>query len=89
MTLVVVFPFVFDFLRHVDDTRGLIWFGIHQLYYLPLGAWIKEPLFNPDSEVGFFVMPLGQILTPIVYLLLFYGIKYVRNKFSQEGRTGG
>jgi hypothetical protein len=58
----------------MDDSRGLIWFYAHQLYYLPIGSWLGEPFFRPDSEVWFFVKPLGRILTPMIYLAILYGL---------------
>ncbi len=42
-------------------------FVLHQIYYLPLGTWIKEPFFRPDSEVLFFVLPAGRVLTALFY----------------------
>lgn len=42
-------------------------FILHQAYYLPLGTWMGEPFFTPDSEVMFFVMPAGRLLTALVY----------------------
>ena len=41
-------------------------FILHQAYYLPLGTWMGEPFFTPDSEVMFFVMPAGRLLTALV-----------------------
>jgi hypothetical protein len=47
---------------------GLIWFFLHQLYYAPFGTWIHEPFFDPDSEVGFWVQPMGRILAAVAYV---------------------
>jgi hypothetical protein len=52
---------------------GLIWFFLHQLYYAPLGTWLDEPFFLPDSEVGFWVQPIGRVLTAVFYAGLLVG----------------
>ncbi|MCQ8106419.1 hypothetical protein NP590_20135 [Methylomonas sp. SURF-2] len=80
LSLIILWPIVFNILEHFDPNRGLIWFYLQQLYYWPLGSWLKEPFFQPDSEVGFFVKPLGRIATASIYLLILFGWKVLRKK---------
>lgn len=54
---------------------GLIWFFLHQLYYAPLGTWIREPFFVADSEVGFWVQPIGRVLTAMFYAAVLFGAR--------------
>lgn len=50
---------------------GLISFLFYQLYHAPLGLWMTEPFFRPDSEIVFAVLPAGQILIAVFYLCVF------------------
>lgn len=80
--IIVFLPFVFALMRDVDSDRGLIWFLFHQLYYLPLGSWLGEPFFKPDSEVVFWVKIPGRILMPLIYIGLFVSIKYIKSRIK-------
>jgi hypothetical protein len=75
--ILIVFPFVFLWLSEIDSEHGLIWFVFYQIYYLPLGSWMPEPLFRADSEVVFFVLILGKIITPITYVFLLNTISFL------------
>jgi hypothetical protein len=54
----------------LDAGNDLITFALHQLYYWPFAYWLGEPLFIPDSEVGFFVQPSGRAMVACIYLVL-------------------
>jgi hypothetical protein len=72
--VVVLWPFFFDWLAQVNiNGPGLIWFLLHQLYYVPL-SWVGPPFFVPDPEVQFFVQTSGRLLAAVVYVGLFLGI---------------
>jgi len=47
---------------------NLALFALHQLYHLPLAAWIGAPFFRADSEVMFVVQPAGRVVTALFYL---------------------
>lgn len=47
---------------------NLALFALHQLYHLPLAAWIGAPFFRADSEVMFVVEPAGRVVTALFYL---------------------
>jgi hypothetical protein len=66
---------------------GLIWFFLHQLYYAPLGTWIREPFFTPAAEVGFWVHPWGRVLTAAFYAVALVGGRaVVLMLFGKRGR---
>jgi hypothetical protein len=71
----LILPAALFGLYSVDAERGLIWLLLHQLYYAPLGSWISEPFFVPDPEVGFWVQPIGRLLTAALYGAVFVGIR--------------
>ena len=71
LAALIGWPAFFGWLSRFADGPGLIWFMLHQIYYLPL-SWLGSPLFEPDSEVGFSVQPTGRALTLFVYVLVFY-----------------
>ena len=58
-----------------DTERGLLWLLLHQLYYAPFGTWIAEPFFTPDSDVGYWVRPLGRALAAAFYAAAFLGAR--------------
>lgn len=62
----IALPWLLWWAAHGLD--NVVWFTLHQLYYLPLGSWMREPFFRPDSEVMFFVLPAGRLLTVLLYL---------------------
>ena len=80
LSLIVFWPFIFNILEYFDPNRGLIWFYLQQLYYWPLGSWLKEPFFQHDSEVGFFVKPFGRVVTMGVYLFILFWGNVLRKK---------
>lgn len=84
LSLIVFWPVAFYIFEHIDTDRGLIWFYLQQLYYWPIGSWLKEPFFRPDSEIGFFVKPLGRIITACIYLLIFLGSVTLKNFFAKS-----
>jgi len=51
----------------------MLWLLLYQIYYLPLGTWISEPFFVPDSDISFQVRLPGAILAAIVYSLVYIG----------------
>ncbi|WP_445367425.1 hypothetical protein ACH5Y9_20715 [Methylomonas sp. BW4-1] len=69
IAVLIVYPFGMQWLADLDQARGLLWFYLHQLYYVPV-AWIGPPLVVPDSEVGFWVQPSGRMLAAVLYLAL-------------------
>ena len=83
LSFVLVFPFIFLGLMNLDGNRGLVWFFIHQMYYLPL-SWIGEPFFQLDSEVSFFVSYLGRIFTAVCYLLLIIILTKINSRIKSK-----
>jgi hypothetical protein len=79
----LLLPLILWALYNVDRQAGLIWFFLHQIYYAPL-SWLGQPFFHNDSEVGFWVLPLGRLLTAVVYALLgclmLKAIRFLRHK---------
>jgi hypothetical protein len=71
---ILILPIFLDVASDLDENRGLIWFALHQLYYLPFGVWIGEPLFVSDNEIMFKVLPLGRIVVAILNCTLFFTI---------------
>jgi hypothetical protein len=69
--VLIAWPAFFAWLSEAEEALGLIWFMLHQVYYLPF-SWLGPPLFTPDPEVGFWVQPTGRALAVFVYVLLFY-----------------
>lgn len=63
---------------------NVVWFVLHQLYYLPLGCWIGKPFFMPDSEVMFFVLPAGRVLTALFYIAIGGMIFLVRRTWKRK-----
>lgn len=61
-------------------------FALHQLYHLPLAAWIGAPFFRADSEVMFVVQPAGRVLTAVFYLAIGGAIALVGQRRTK--RTG-
>jgi hypothetical protein len=78
--LIILWPIVFNILEHFSPNSGLLWFYLQQLYYWPLGSWLKEPFFQPDSEAGFFVKPLGRVATTGIYLFILFWMRALRMK---------
>ena len=74
ISIIIFFPLLMEILKDLDDSRGMIWFLLHQIYYLPIGSWLGEPFFMPDSEVSFWVLMPGRILMPIIYLVVYFGL---------------
>ena len=56
-----------------DGNRGLIWFWLHQIYYMPFGAWLGQPFFAPDAEVYFWARPLGRVVAAVGYAAILVG----------------
>lgn len=71
-SIVLLWPGFFYLLEILDTKRGLLWFFLKQIYYWPLGSWINEPFFQPDNEIGFFIKPLGCLVTAGFYVLLIF-----------------
>lgn len=80
--ILVAFPWIFYSLSEFDNERGLIWFVIYQLYYLPFGSWMSEPFFKPDSEIFYVVLFPGKLVAPIVYISLLYISHFLKNKIK-------
>lgn len=83
LATIIILPFVLSVLSKLDSDRGLIWFVLHQLYYLPL-SWVGESFFQPDSEVGYFVKTSGRMLVAFIYALSFTGFILLKRKFCVE-----
>ena len=81
LTILIIFPFIFLLLMEVADNIGMIWLFFHQIYYLPL-SWMSEPFFRTDSDIGFFVLPLGRLITAIFYFLSWLLIYRIIHKFK-------
>jgi hypothetical protein len=82
--VVAVIPGLLNFLQYFDESRGLIWLLLHQLYYYPFGCWVREPFFEVDSEIGFNVLILGRILTGFVYVAVTVIFRSVTRKFFRK-----
>lgn len=65
-------PFLLHAITTPEGHYGLFWFIFHQLYYAPLGTWLTEPFFKPDSEIYFHVLPAGRALMAVTYSGLFF-----------------
>ena len=70
LALLVLFPVIPWMLMQIDYTRGLIWFSVQAIYYLPV-SWIGEPLFTRSSDVGMVPNSGGRVLTGAVYSAVF------------------
>lgn len=82
--IILAIPFVLDLLCKIDSSRGLIWFFMHQLYYVPLGSWVGKPFFTPDSEVYYFVNWPGRILTAVFYVVVLVFSKFAYSLFYRR-----
>jgi hypothetical protein len=80
IVFIITFPFFEALLERVDSKRGMIWLLFNQIYYFPLGSWLKEPFFKPDSELLFQVLLLGKIITPLFYLFVLGLFLFLRNR---------
>lgn len=80
LMVIITFPFLFDALSQIDHSFGLFWLFIHQLYYQPLAGLLQEPFFTYDGDIGFLVKLPGRILTPVLYITLFFIYKLARKK---------
>ena len=80
-TLIVAIPFVFVLLGRLFPQHGLLWLGAELFYYLPLSS-LGEPFFTPNSDVGFVPAILGRVVTPIVYVLIWFLALAARRKLS-------
>ena len=67
-------------MQYNDEKRGLIWFILHQIYYLPLGSWMGEPFFFPDSEMMFKVSMIGRVTTGLIYIVMIF---FLRSKYRK------
>jgi hypothetical protein len=76
ITLVVIllWPALFYILGNLDRDRGMLWLLLSQMYYLPLGSWIGQPFFAPDSELSYVVRAPGVILASLVYAAMYWGV---------------
>ncbi len=68
----------------LDTARGLIWLLLHQLYYAPFGTWLEEPFFTPDTDVSYWVQPLGRVLTATCYAAVLLGGRAVVRKVTRK-----
>lgn len=57
--------------------RDFTFILIHQVYYLPMGSWMAEPFFKADDHLLFWPLPLGRIITPIVYSFVYFCVRYL------------
>ena len=66
----IAFPFVaLSAAELIDNLIPLI---AHQIYYLPV-AWLGEPLFSYDGDLGTWPRPLGRVFAASVYVAIFAG----------------
>jgi hypothetical protein len=84
LVVLMAWPAFFSWLSELDAEHGLIWFVLHQVYYLPF-SWLGPPLFGPDPEVGFWVEPTGRALALFVYVLLFYVVVRIVDRRKLAG----
>ena len=73
LLVILLWPAVFHLLINFDRDRGMLWLLLYQLYYLPLGSWMGQPFFVPDSELSYVVRVPGVILTVVVYTGAYLG----------------
>jgi len=66
---------------------NLIFFGLHQLYYAPLGSWLGLPFFQPDSELAFVVLWPGRILAASAYASVWIGVFGLFRAARRKGRN--
>jgi len=67
---IVLSPLILIIFQYYVFNLGLIGLFFDGLYYLPLGSWMQEPFFKPDSELGFIVLWPGRFLTGIIYTFI-------------------
>jgi hypothetical protein len=79
LATIIVWPAFFARLAEMDETRGSIWFTLHQAYYLPFSR-LGPPLFTADSSSSFSVQSTGRALAVFVYVLLFYVVVRVLDR---------
>jgi hypothetical protein len=82
----LVLPFVLSWLSQIEQNSSLIWLLAHQLHYSPI-SWIGPPFFQPDSDMGFSVTPLGRGLTCFVYALGITGSTQIFSEFIRRRRA--
>jgi hypothetical protein len=73
LLVILLWPVLFYVLMHLIPVLGMLWLLLYQIYYLPLGAWMRQPFFVSDSDISFQVRLPGVILTAIVYTLVYIG----------------
>jgi hypothetical protein len=73
LLVILLWPGLFYALMHLIPSLGMLWLLLYQIYYLPLGTWISQPFFVPDSDISFQVRLPGAILAAIVYSLVYIG----------------
>jgi hypothetical protein len=78
LLVILLWPALFYVLGNLDRDRGMLWLLLFQMYYLPLGSWISQPFFVPDSELSYLVRVPGAILTSVVYTGAYLGVLQVR-----------
>lgn len=88
-TILVLIPWALNFFQYYDKKRGLLWLFFHQIYYAPLGSWIREPFFKFDSDIGFEVLFPGRILTGLVYFSLLMFFYYLYRLHRRKNKENG
>jgi hypothetical protein len=78
LLVILLWPALFYVLGNLDRDRGMLWLLLFQMYYLPLGSWISQPFFVPDSELSYVVRVPGAILTSVVYTGAYLGVLQLR-----------
>jgi hypothetical protein len=81
---VVLLPFVLWALYSIDPLVPLLWFFVHQIYYMPFSI-LGAPFFRSDSEVGFWVLPLGRLLAGVCYALIVITIFTIVRQRHRKG----
>jgi hypothetical protein len=84
LAVLLAWPALFQWLAIANyNGPALIWFVLHQIYYLPL-SWVGPPFFVADSEVQFFVQWPARMLTALIYGLLFWAVALVLDRRSKR-----
>ncbi len=73
LLVILLWPVLFYALMQLIPSLGMLWLLLYQIYYLPLGTWMSQPFFVPDSDISFQVRLPGVILAAIVYSVVYIG----------------
>jgi hypothetical protein len=84
--ILLIWPIVFWGLSEVDTRRGMFWYALHQVYYLPVQTLVEQPFFLYDGDGGFQVQAPGRVLTAGIYLAILLAARItIGRRHSRKG----